>query len=100
VRLIGVLPGSVLAAVVAVGLAAPAGATTSPRVCGKVTIKGQEYLIKTHLLTCSKGKPYATTYLKRHRRPKGWKCTDYPPEQSAIAFTCRRSGRDFLAIRR
>lgn len=80
--------------------AVPADATTYPRTCGTTKVKGKKYVIRTHLLTCTKGKPYAIEYLKRKRAPKGWRCTNYDRSQTSVVFTCRRRNRDFLAIRK
>ena len=89
-RLGAVLPGFVVAAVLAAPLALPAGATTTPRTCGKVTVEEREYVIKTHLLTCSKGKPYATNYLRHGASPKGWHCTSYPRDSDRVHLPARR----------
>jgi hypothetical protein len=82
----------------ALALATPASATTYPRTCGKTTWKGTTYVIRTHLLTCSKGKPYAINYLRKRKRPAGWKCTNGKSGDS-IKFVCRRKRSSFLTIR-
>ncbi len=81
-------------------LVAPVSAVTIPRTCGTVTHNGKRYLIRTHQLSCSKGKPYATRYLRTRRAPEGWRCTRYDPRETKIRFVCRRRDRDFLAIRK
>lgn len=75
----------------------PAGATTYPRTCGTTTWKGTDYVIRTHRLTCSKGKPYTINYLRHRKRPAGWRCSNGKPGDS-IRFVCRKSRSSFLAI--
>jgi hypothetical protein len=87
------LLGALLAAV-------PATATVPPTDCGLTRVKGHRYDIKTHLVTCKRGKPMARSYLRTGRRPKGWSCRNYSAKVTKFRFICRRGGRDFLAIRR
>jgi hypothetical protein len=87
------LLGALLAAV-------PAAATVPPTDCGLTVVKGKRYDIKTHLVTCKRGKPMARAYLRTGRRPKGWSCRNYSAKVTRFRFICRRGGRDFLAIRR
>ena len=81
-------------------LVAPASAVVVPRTCGTVTHDGKRYIIRTHQLSCSKGKPWATRYLRTRRAPDGWRCTRYDPRETKIRFTCRRGERQFFAIRK
>jgi hypothetical protein len=81
-------------------LALPAFATVPPNNCGRTTVKGQRYEIKTHQVTCKRGKPMARTYLRSGRRPKGWSCRNYSAKVTKFRFICRRGARDFFAIRR
>ena len=90
----------VVVALCAAVAAAPAGATVPPTECGLTTIKGKRYEIKTHLVTCQRGKPWARTYLRSGRKPHGYRCRDYSAKVTKFRFICRRGGRDFLAIRR
>ena len=90
----------VLCAALAALAAAPAAGTVPPTDCGLTTVKGKRYDIKTHLVTCRRGKPWARTYLRSGRKPKGWQCKDYSARLTKFRFICRRGGRDFLAIRR
>lgn len=85
------------AVLVSLALGAPASATTYPRTCGKTTYKGERFLLRAHLISCSKGKPYALSYLRERKRPKGWRCTNGKPGES-IRFVCRKRRASFLAI--
>ena len=80
--------------------AAPAAATVPPKDCGLTTVKGKRYDIKTHLVSCKRGKPWARSYLRSGRKPDGYHCRDYSAKVTKFRFICRRGGRDFLAIRR
>lgn len=89
---------ALVAAVLAVVMIpAPAGATTYPRTCGSTTWKGDRFILKAHLISCSKGKRYGLDYLRKRKRPKGWSCTNGKQGES-IRFICRKSGASFLAI--
>jgi hypothetical protein len=90
----------VLAVVLAALAAVPAHATVPPRDCGLTTVKGKRYDIKTHLVTCKRGKRWARTYLRSGQKPNGWKCRDYSASVTKFRFICRRGGKDFFAIRR
>ena len=80
--------------------ALPAAATVPPTNCGLTTVKGKRYDIKTHQVACRRGKPWARTYLRTGRKPKGYSCRNYSAKVTRFRFICRRGGRDFLAIRR
>ena len=90
----------VLIALCAAVAAAPAAATVPPKDCGLTTVKGKRYDIKTHLVSCKRGKPWARSYLRSGRKPSGYHCRDYSAKVTKFRFICRRGGRDFLAIRR
>ena len=89
-----------LIALCAAVTATPAAATVPPKDCGLTKAKGKRYDIKTHLVTCKRGKPWARTYLRSGRKPSGYHCRDYSANVTKFRFICRRGGRDFLAIRR
>jgi hypothetical protein len=88
----------VVAALLATTL--PAAATVPPTDCGRTTVKGKRYEIKTHLVSCKRGKPWARSYLRSGAKPKGYSCRNYSAKVTKFRFICRRGGRDFLAIRR
>ena len=94
------VPGVVAALLAGALLVAPASAVVIPRTCGTVTHNGKRYIIRSHQLTCSKAKPWATRYLRTRRAPSGFRCTRYDPRETKIRFTCRRRDQDFLAIRK
>jgi len=80
--------------------ALPASATVPPTECGLTTVKGKRYDIKTHQVSCKRGKPWARSYLRSGRKPKGYRCRNYSAKVTKFRFICRRGARDFLAIRR
>lgn len=79
---------------------APAGATTPPTRCGKLEVGGKTYKVSTHLLACDFGRKWSRRYLKNHDHPRGWTCDSYPPEETRIAFACRKGGTDYYAVRK
>jgi hypothetical protein len=93
----------VVAAAMAIGgggSAERAAATVPPNDCGFARVAGKRYNIKTHLIPCRRGKPWAVTYIRSHRKPAGFTCRDYDPKVTKFRFICRKGGTDFLAIRR
>lgn len=80
-------------------LAVPSAAIVPPTDCGFITVKHKRYNIKADQLRCSTAKPYASRYLSTHRRPSGYRCSDYGSE-TALKFRCRRGVKVFFAIRR
>lgn len=91
-----------VAAVLAAGLALPsgAGAVISPRTCGTQVYKEKRYLIRAHVISCSKAKRYARDYLVHRRKPPGWRCQRFDARTSKLAFRCSRSRADVFAIRK
>jgi len=87
---------------VVAGLLTTGGATayTTAKRCGKVQAKGKTYSVRAHIVRCDFAKPASRRYLRQGRKPRGWSCTRYPARLTKIAFTCRRGGKDFYAIRR
>jgi len=92
--------GAVAVLAAAVALALPAAATVSPSNCGRTEVRGKTYEIKTHVMSCRRGKPMARDYLRTGDRPRGYSCRDYSARVTKFRFICRRGGSDFLAIRR
>ena len=80
--------------------ATPAGATTAPKRCGTITVNGKDFAVRAHRLSCLFSRRKSRAYLARGSHPPGWSCRRYPPRLTDIAFTCRKGGRDYYAIRR
>jgi hypothetical protein len=89
---------AVLAGFLATTGAAPA--TVPPTECGMTKVNGKRFQIKTHSISCKRGKPWARSYLRSGRKPSGYRCRNYSPKVTKFRFICRRGARDFLAIRR
>ena len=81
-------------------MAAPAEAVIPPTNCGTKRIGSKTYSIKTHQVTCRFAREWASNYLLRNRRPRGFTCRKYDPRQTRIRFRCYRGEKDFYAIRR
>jgi hypothetical protein len=87
-------------AVLAPALApAPAEATVPPTKCGKIKANGKKFKVRGHRVGCDFARRWSKRFLKRGKRPTGWSCRRYPPKQTKIAFTCRKGGKDYYAIR-
>jgi hypothetical protein len=89
--------GSVLA--LAVG-SAPAGATVPPTRCGKLEVGGKTYKVSAHLLDCDFARKWSRRYLKNRDHKQGWTCASYAPEETRIAFSCRKGSKDYYAVRK
>ncbi len=90
-----VCPGVVLAL-----NSAPAGATVPPTRCGKLGVEGKTYKVNTHIVSCDFGRKWSRRYLKDHDHPGGWTCASYSPEETRIAFSCRKGGSSYYAVRK
>jgi len=79
---------------------APAGATTAPRKCGTITVREKNFAVRGHRLPCRFSRRQSRAFLAHGTHPPGWTCRRYPRRLTRIAFTCRKGGRDYYAIRR
>jgi hypothetical protein len=102
--MVGVRKGVLaLAVCVALGLgsgAAPAGAVTTPKKCGTITVNGKSFKVNAHIVSCEFAKRWSKHFLNRGHKPNGWSCTRYSPDETSVAFTCRKGGKDFYAVRK
>lgn len=80
--------------------AAPADATRPPTRCGKMEVGSHTYKVNTHLLSCDFGRKWTRRYLQSGDHPHGWSCTSYSPEETRIAFSCRKGGTSYYAVRK
>lgn len=88
-----------VALVMGLMLAQPAGAIVPPKNCGMMTVKGKRYQIKADQMRCRPARTYSARYLRSHRRPSGYRCSDYG-SGTALKFRCYKSVRVFFAIKR
>jgi hypothetical protein len=94
-----------LALVVGLGLvlvlaSTPAVATVPPVRCGKLKVEGKKFKINGHLVECDFARKWSKRYLKNRERKSGWDCASYSPEETRIAFTCRKGSKDYYAVRK
>lgn len=87
-----------LAVVLSLGLAAPAGAVVPPRDCGTLKHGSKRYNVKADQLRCSTAKDHTKRYLSSRRKPSGYKCKRY--SDSKLEFRCVKGKATFFAIRR
>jgi len=90
-------------ALLAVTFAArPAGAIVPPKNCGKVTVKGKTYQIKSDQLRCKTARKYSINYLRSGKKASGYSCFTY--KGSSIKFRCVAAkynpDRTYYAIKR
>ena len=78
----------------------PAGATVPPVRCGKMKVEGKAYKVSAHLLDCDFSRKWARRWLKDREHPNGWTCASYSPEETRIAFSCRKGSKDYYAVRK
>jgi hypothetical protein len=90
------LPAAAL--VLALLVAAPAGATVPPRDCKTLRADGKRFGVKSHLLRCPTARRYARRWLDDRRRPQGWSCTQ--PRGTLLKLHCTRGKRTLFVIRR
>jgi hypothetical protein len=95
-RIIGL---SGLAGAVLVLASAPAGAIVPPKDCGFMTVSSHRYNIKADQMRCATARSYSSSYLRRHRAPRGYSCHDYK-SGTKLKFRCSHGIKVFFAIKR
>jgi hypothetical protein len=90
-RVLVLLP---LVLLVAAAAAMTAEAIVPPRDCGTIRVKGKRYRIKSDQVRCATAKRYATRYMARGTRPRGYRCYRY--RESSLKAKCvnRRANPD------
>lgn len=88
----------VCAAVALALMATSAPAIVPPKDCGFTKVKHKRYNIKADQLRCSTAVPYARTYLGRHKKPSGFRCSDYGSD-TKLKFRCTKGIKVFFAIK-
>jgi hypothetical protein len=78
----------------------PVDATMPPVRCGKMKVEGRAYKVSAHLLDCDFARKWSRRYLKDRDHPNGWTCNSYSPEETRIAFSCRKGSKDYYAVRK
>jgi hypothetical protein len=86
------------AAVALLVMATSAPAIVPPKDCGFTKVAHKRYNIKADQLRCSTAVPYARTYLGRHKKPRGFRCSDYRGS-TKLKFRCTKGIKVFFAIR-
>jgi len=81
-------------------IVAPAGATTPPKRCGGLEIGNKDFKISAHLLGCDRARKASRKFLRSGKHGKSWSCTRYSPNESKIAFVCRKGRKDYYAVRK
>lgn len=99
-RLILLTASTLAAAAAMLVFSVMASATMPPRSCGNVRVRHHTYLVKAHLIPCSQGKPWAVSYLRSGKHPRGYSCRKFDPDQTEIRFLCSKGIKDFYALRR
>jgi hypothetical protein len=78
-------------ALLALVLGLPAAAPAYPPItCGRTTVAGHAYVVRTHGPNCSKAIPWARAFIARHRSPRGFRCRAYG---ASVPAQCVRTGR-------
>jgi hypothetical protein len=96
----GVIVAGLVVAVMAFAGAPAATAVVPPKRCGKLEIKGKTYKVSTHRRECDFARKWSKRYLKNREHPDGWSCASYPPEETRIAFSCRKGQASYYAVRK
>ena len=69
---------AVIATTLAVAAALPAAAPAYPPItCGRISVKGHSYVVRTHGPNCGFAIKWARNFIAHHRAPKGYKCRGY-----------------------
>jgi hypothetical protein len=92
------LLGTALIAALAIPTAATA--VVPPKNCGTMSVSGKRYQVKADQISCRSGRDYARRYLRSSRKPRGYRCRDYPSKKGRVDFYCNNGRKIFFAIRR
>ena len=87
---------------VAFALCLPSAATgvVPPKNCGTKTIAGKRYQVKADQMSCKRGRRLAKRFIVRNRKPRGYKCRDFPSQRNRVDFYCSKERKIYFAIRR
>ena len=91
-----------LLTLVTAGLALPAAteAVVPPKDCGRMTVGGKPYQVKSDQISCTAGRRYAKAYLQSRTKPQGYRCTRPSTARNRVTFYCNDGRKIFFAIRR
>jgi hypothetical protein len=95
-----VVVSMLVAAGIALAGAPGASAVVPPKRCGKLEVEGKTYKVSTHRRECDFARKWSKRYLKSGEHPNGWSCATYPPEETRIAFSCRKGQASYYATRK
>ena len=100
-RLRNLAAAALLSLGLALAVSAPSAlATVPPKRCGKLGVEGKTYKVSAHRLECDFARKWSRRYLKDRDHPSGWACASYPPEETRIAFACRKGNASYYAVRK
>lgn len=91
-----------IAAAVAAILSLPALATAvvPPQSCGTMRVEGKRYQVKKDQMSCNTARGHVKRFLTTGRKPRGYKCKNYPSKKGRVDFYCNNAKKIFFAIRR
>jgi hypothetical protein len=82
---------AIVALVLAAAAAVPAAAPAYPPItCGRISVSGVHYVVRTHGPKCAKAIGWSRTFIVKHRSPDGFRCRDYGDSAPAV---CVRIGK-------
>ena len=92
-------PLALLLAVLAVAaVALPAAAPAYPPItCGRTTVAGHAYVVRSHGPTCGFALRWARSFIGHHGGPKGYRCRAYGKSVPADCVSRRSKYSYFLA---
>lgn len=80
-----------LTGAIVAGLVLPAVAPSAPPVtCGRTTVAGHPYIVRSHGPSCPKAIRWSRAYISGHRSPTGFRCRSYG---ASVPAHCTRIGR-------
>jgi hypothetical protein len=93
-----VIPLLAIAGAFALPVSTPA--VVPPKDCGRMTVAGKRIQVKVDQITCKSGKRYASRYVRRRSKPRGYTCRRYASRKGRVLFYCNNGRKIFFAIRR
>jgi hypothetical protein len=82
---------SLIAAALALVVLLPTAAPAYPPItCGRTTVGGKTYIVRSHGPKCADAIRWSRRFIARHKAPKGFTCRAYG---AAVPASCVRKGK-------
>ncbi|MFL5846607.1 MAG: hypothetical protein ACJ762_18135 [Solirubrobacteraceae bacterium] len=89
----------ILTAGALLALAAAPAPAYPPITCGKTSVRGTAYVVRTHGPNCTKAIGWTRTFMLKGRSPAGWRCKAYGADAPAVCIRNHHKNTYFNATK-